>query len=319
MIAIAKKAPPPAARQTTPPIEPLTAQERRELVQCCETIDVSVKKASAALLEMGKALSMIAEKRLHRETHCRFADFCKDRFRLSITQARRLMDSAKYYDRIRPIAAELRLTIDRPHQLETLFRLEEDDLRAVLTTVARDTKPNHEGQLVPFCKDLATAVRTVVGWQHRPVGRPNHSEAADPPSRLIAESRAAESRAAARQEMRPRLVILGEVRRLDAPRSASHRAERDSLQQRRTAADVQGDGPGAARAGRHPVCRRSQVKAKPKAKDERPPTAPPPRCLHELHIRADGLYECKRCHRVGRRRQTGWIEWLSTADSAPVQ
>jgi len=44
------------------------------------------------------------------------------------------------------------------------------------------------------------------------------------------------------------------------------------------------------------------------AGEEKP--KPAPHCLHELAPRADGLYECKRCRRLGRRKPTGWIEWI---------
>jgi len=77
----------------------LNKTERSALARCEKVID----KGRKAFVEIGKALQQIRDKRLYRETHERFEDYCRDRWEFSKANANRVIAAAAVVDRVTPI------------------------------------------------------------------------------------------------------------------------------------------------------------------------------------------------------------------------
>jgi len=82
----------------------LTPTEKEELHTCEETID----RGWGTFIEVGHALAQIREKKLHKETHVRWEDYCRERWLSSKTHANRLIQSAQVVDILKPIGVEVK-------------------------------------------------------------------------------------------------------------------------------------------------------------------------------------------------------------------
>jgi hypothetical protein len=68
----------------------LTTSERHDL----EALEDVVQRGLATFIEVGKALAEIRDRRLYRQTHGTFEEYCHDKWLLSRTRAYRLIDAA---------------------------------------------------------------------------------------------------------------------------------------------------------------------------------------------------------------------------------
>jgi hypothetical protein len=73
------------------PLAPLTSHERDERKRCEEIIEHGL----VTFLEVGRALLMIRDKRLYRETHATFEDYLHERWSLTRNRAYRLIEAAE--------------------------------------------------------------------------------------------------------------------------------------------------------------------------------------------------------------------------------
>ena len=84
--------------------ERLTISEASLLAEC-ETV---IERGMGVFIEVGTALLSVRERRLYRETHGNFEDYCGERWGLDRSYANRLIDSARVLDVISaPIGAEI--------------------------------------------------------------------------------------------------------------------------------------------------------------------------------------------------------------------
>jgi hypothetical protein len=84
--------------------ERLTITEASLLAEC-ETV---IERGMGVFIETGTALTAVRDRRLYRETHGTFEDYCRDRWSLSTTHANRLIESAKVIETIStPIGVEI--------------------------------------------------------------------------------------------------------------------------------------------------------------------------------------------------------------------
>jgi hypothetical protein len=70
---------------------PVTAQPERTLAQCEAIIDMGL----TTFIQVGEALEEIRERRLYRETHKTFDEYCRDRWGMSRIHAHRLITAAE--------------------------------------------------------------------------------------------------------------------------------------------------------------------------------------------------------------------------------
>ncbi len=84
-----KRATKPGNGHSKPPAQQLTAPEREQLEACENTI----RHHFETFAEAGKALQTIRDKRLYRETHLTFEEYCRRKWEMSKTQANRLIAS----------------------------------------------------------------------------------------------------------------------------------------------------------------------------------------------------------------------------------
>jgi len=74
----------------------MTTTDRDELRRCEGVISTRLK----AFLEVGRSLMTIRDKRLYRETHATFSEYCKSRWELSRSRAYQFIDSVVIHDEI---------------------------------------------------------------------------------------------------------------------------------------------------------------------------------------------------------------------------
>lgn len=75
----------------------LSLDEQAEL----ERLEAVIAKGLETFLEVGSALLDIREKRLYRQSHSTFGDYCRERWSISKTHAHRLMDSVDVVNDLR--------------------------------------------------------------------------------------------------------------------------------------------------------------------------------------------------------------------------
>jgi len=83
-------------------VPPLTKKERRRL----EELESIVTRNFRAFYEVGCALREIRQRRLYRETHQTFADYCKDLWDIARQTAYQYIDAAEVVDNVRQIGWE---------------------------------------------------------------------------------------------------------------------------------------------------------------------------------------------------------------------
>ena len=139
--------------------EILSDEQRRELRENEEKI----QRGALAWLEMGEALTIIRDKRLHRETHPSLEAYCWEKFHLEKTIVYGLMAAAKRYQIVFPIANKLRLQFTAESQMRELVKCKAVDLPAVVKLAAKRIEPDGDGNLIPTAKLLREAVQEVKG------------------------------------------------------------------------------------------------------------------------------------------------------------
>ena len=97
-------------------MEPLSEAEQKELAK----YEDSIEKFRKAYFAVGQALSAIRDKRLYRQTHGTFEDYCRDRLGFTKTHANRLIDGASVRADLTPIG----VTIKNLEQTRPLARLD---------------------------------------------------------------------------------------------------------------------------------------------------------------------------------------------------
>ncbi len=117
--------------------------------------------AALAWLEMGQALTIIRDKRLHHATHSNLENYCWEKFHLDRSTIYRLISAARRFEVVAPIAAKHRMQFGAESQMRPLCQCQAVDLPNVLKLVAMRTEPDADGNRAPTAKIVAEAVHEV--------------------------------------------------------------------------------------------------------------------------------------------------------------
>lgn len=138
---------------------PLNNGERKAL---CD-YELTIEKGLETFFEVGSALMAISERKLYRETHTTFADYCLQKWRISRSQAYRLIDASKVMKNLSPIGDTVPLPSNeaqsRPLSVLPLEQQTEAWLEAV----------NSAEDGVVSAKHVATAVEKIKASGKSPV------------------------------------------------------------------------------------------------------------------------------------------------------
>lgn len=104
----------------------LTTSERHDL----EALEDVVQRGLATFIEVGKALAEIRDRRLYRQTHGTFEEYCHDKWLLSRTRAYRLIDAAAVAEAVSPIG-DIEPPANEAQARELVPLLREDEQQVV--------------------------------------------------------------------------------------------------------------------------------------------------------------------------------------------
>jgi hypothetical protein len=104
----------------------LTATERHDL----ETLEGVVQRGLATFIEVGRALAEIRDRRLYRQTHGTFEEYCHEKWLLSRTRAYRLIDAAAAVEAVSPMG-DIEPPSNERQARELVPLLREDEQQAV--------------------------------------------------------------------------------------------------------------------------------------------------------------------------------------------
>jgi hypothetical protein len=117
----------------------LTTTERRDL----ETLEHVVQRGLATFIEVGRALAEIRDRRLYRQTHGTFEEYCHEKWLLSRTRAYQMIDAATVSTIVDKAALPAPANEAQARELVPLLR--EDERQAV--EVWRELRDEHGDDL----------------------------------------------------------------------------------------------------------------------------------------------------------------------------
>ena len=142
---------------------PLSEQEETRLRE----LECIVQAGLDSFLQVGAALSEIRDSRLYRATHERFADYCLDRWKLSLSRCNQIVQTVHTYDHL--VAAVPQdpalLSEANEHMLRPLNRLE-PELQTVTWELIRRIEERPTGITIQTVVDRIKGA-ILDGWEER--------------------------------------------------------------------------------------------------------------------------------------------------------
>jgi hypothetical protein len=149
----------------TPPPSPdsLTIEETSRLRE----LERVIEEGMDGFLKVGAALIEIRDSRLYRSTHTRFADYCRDRWALSLSRCNQIMHSVEVFDHLTAAFPEdARVLSDTPESaLRPLGRVEPELQIAAWELIKKiEARPN--GKTI---QEVVTTIRDAIeiGWEEQ--------------------------------------------------------------------------------------------------------------------------------------------------------
>jgi hypothetical protein len=124
----------------------LTRHEAAEL----RSLEATIERCRASLIEGGTAIRVIRDRRLYRETHPTFGAYCRDRWGFSDTYAYRMIEAADVSSSVEPVDGVAVTTVA---QAKALIETPEEDRQEVFAEAVRRTKGS------PKARDIVAAAR----------------------------------------------------------------------------------------------------------------------------------------------------------------
>ena len=171
-------------------ISPKTGEHGPAIALCasdCEDLarlETIVDHGLTGFVQVGTALLEISDRRLYRETHATFAEYCATRWQMSAARAYQLCDAA---GAIKSLPPEMSTMVDNERQARELAKADPDDREAILDEAATN------GPVT--AKKIKAAAHRRHPKPAKPIAAPHvaaHVEVAEP--ELAADSPIAESR-----------------------------------------------------------------------------------------------------------------------------
>jgi hypothetical protein len=141
----------------------LSSQETSRLHE----LEDVIAKGLDSFLKVGLCFAEIRFNRLHRLTHDRFEDYCRDRWALSLSRCNQIINTCKVFDHLAtafPQDAPVLSQINE-HGLRPLSRLE-PELQAATWELIRQIEERPRGTTI---EEVVTTIRNAIsdGWQER--------------------------------------------------------------------------------------------------------------------------------------------------------
>ena len=133
----------------------LTLIERSNLAAHEQTID----RARSAFVDAGLALSAIRDRKLYRETHSTFEDYCRDRWQFEKSQVYRLIDSAAVVANLASSSSPIGEVLPANEaQARPLTKLEPEEQQEVWAEVVETAPRNEAGEPVITARQVEAVV-----------------------------------------------------------------------------------------------------------------------------------------------------------------
>jgi hypothetical protein len=143
--------------------DPLTPQEAERLHE----LENIIQESFESFLRVGIAFAEVRFHKLHRATHDRFEDYCRDRWALSLSRCNQIINTVRVFENITnaiPEDAPILSQINE-HGLRPLSRLE-PELQTATWELIRQIEERPRGTTIEEVVDtIRNAITT--GWQER--------------------------------------------------------------------------------------------------------------------------------------------------------
>ena len=167
------------------PATALCASEREDLARLETIVDHGV----SSFFKVGNALLEISDRRLYRETHATFAEYCATKWQMSARHAYRLCESAEI---IKSLPEQCDQLVTTESQARELAKADPDDREAILDEAATDGPVTAKKiKAAAHRRHPKPAEANAAPKQHEPPHVAAHVEVAEP--ELAADSPIAES------------------------------------------------------------------------------------------------------------------------------